>query len=80
MRASNNPRVVKLVKSFGATWEITERLDDFRYEPNKFFSVEDVLLLFLRFNSLHHVGFHGVHHGNGIVEINAVDQRQYVQK
>lgn len=47
---------------------------------SQFFGVEDVLLLFLRFSSLHRVGFHGVHHGNGIVEIDAVDQCQYIQK
>ncbi len=38
-----NPWVAKLVKSFGAPYEITESLDDFRYEPNHVFSVEDAL-------------------------------------
>ena len=38
-----SPLVAKLIKSFGAPWEITESLDDFRYEPNQAFSFGDVL-------------------------------------
>ena len=49
--------VAKLVKSFGAPWEITESLDDFRYDANQYFSVEDVLTLNAGRTTLGH-GFH----------------------